>query len=584
MVNRKHVGCWLSLLLISLTPLARGPAPLSAQESASLILSGGRVVTVDPEVPEGTAIAVAGDRILAVGSDEEIGQLATPETRLIDLQGRLAIPGFIEGHGHFTGLGQSRMMLDLTAARSWDEVVTEVEQAVRMTPPGEWIVGRGWHQEKWNPKPHPQVEGYPVHDRISAVSPNNPVMLTHASGHMCFANAYAMQLAEVAGDTPAPEGGEILHDESGKPIGIFRETATSLIKRAHNRDQQKRTAADHQRLAQRAIDLATEECLRKGVTSFQDAGSSFQTIAGLRKLAEQNRLGVRLWVMVRDHPELIERNLQGARVINAGNHFFTMRGIKLSLDGALGAHGAWLLQPYEDLPSSEGLNTAPIATAERLAELAIEHDCQLCIHAIGDRANREVLDIFERAFATSSPTQESRRWRIEHAQHLHPDDIPRFAELGVIASMQGVHCTSDAVFVLQRLGPRRAEEGAYVWQKLLQSGAVVTNGTDAPVEDVDPLASFYASVTRKLDNGAAFFPDQAMSREEALYSYTMACAWAAFEENDKGSLTPGKLADIVVLSNDILQCPEDKIRDTRVDYTIVGGQVAWDAAAGDEEQ
>ncbi len=573
----------VKVLIVTMLFLIIGPPQLRAWQTADLILSGGKVVTVDPDRPEATAIAVSGDRILAVGSDEEIAQFATEQTRIIDLQGRLAIPGFIEGHAHFVNLGMSRMMLDLKTAQSWDDVVGQVADAVRITPPGEWIVGRGWHQEKWTNPPESNVEGYPLHDQISQVSPNNPVLLTHASGHMCFANGYAMRLADVDAETRPPEGGEILRDDSGEATGIFRETAQGLITRARTRDDSKLTAADRSRLTDRAIEKATAECLSKGVTSFQDAGLPFSTIRRLRKMAEQNQLGVRLWVMVRDNLELMESNLPRARVVGAGNQFFTMRGIKLSLDGALGAHGAWLLQPYEDMPSSEGLNTQPISTAEKLAELAIAHDYQLCIHAIGDRANREVLDVFERAFE-AHPSEASRRWRIEHAQHLHPDDIGRFGQLGVIASMQGIHCTSDAIFVLRRLGPRRAEEGAYVWQKLMQSGAVVTNGTDAPVEDVDPIASFYATVTRKLDNGATFFPDQAMSREEALYSYTMACAWAAFEEDIKGSLTPGKLADIVVLSRDIMSCPEDEIRDAKVDMTIVGGQVAYDASQAPDER
>ncbi len=563
--------------------LALAPSVIALQ-TADLVLRGGNVVTVDPELPNATAVAIAGDRILAVGDDARINEHIGDSTRIIELEGRLALPGFIEGHGHFIGLGESRMMLDLTKAGSWEDIVQQVADAVRITPPGQWITGRGWHQEKWSSRPQPNVEGYPVHDRISEVSPNNPVLLTHASGHMCFANDYAMRLAGVTGETQPPEGGEILRNEAGAAIGVFRETAQGLIRAAASRESGETTVADRRKHTERAIELATEECLRKGVTSFQDAGSSFGTIKLFRELAESGRLRVRMWVMARDHLQLMDANLPRVRVVGAGENFLTVRAIKLSLDGALGPHGAWLLRPYEDMPASEGLNTAPIETAEELARLAVEHDYQLCIHAIGDRANREVLDIYEAAFR-EHPSEVSRRWRIEHAQHLHPDDIPRFGELGVIASMQGIHCTSDAVFVLQRLGPRRAEEGAYVWKKLLDSGAVVTNGTDAPVEDVDPIASFYATVTRRLANGATFFPNQAMSREEALHSYTMACAWAAFEEDLKGSLTPGKLADIVVLSEDIMTCPEEETRNATVDYTIVGGKIEWDAAAsqaGDE--
>ncbi|MGI9517210.1 MAG: amidohydrolase [Pirellulaceae bacterium] len=554
-----------------------------AQQTADLILRGGKVVTVDEQFPGGEAIAVAGDKILAVGTDDDLLMFADDDTEFIELNGRLVIPGFIEGHGHFVGLGQAKMMLDLTKAESWDDIVDQVADAARITPPGEWIIGRGWHQEKWSQRPEPNVEGYPVHDQISAVSPNHPVLLTHASGHMCFANDYAMRMSEIDADTKPPSGGEILHAEDGRPIGVFRETAQGLIRRAQSRDESEMTAEDRQRLALRAVELATQECLENGITSFQDAGSSFATIDRFTQLADEGKLRVRMWVMVRDHLSLMEDNLPRVQKIRHGENFLTVNAIKLSLDGALGAHGAWLLMPYSDMPNSEGLNTAPIETAEELAKLAVKNGYQYCIHAIGDQANRKVLDIFEKTF-NDNPSIQPRRWRIEHAQHLHPDDIPRFGELGVIASMQGIHCTSDAIYVLQRLGPRRSEEGAYVWQKLMQSGGVVTNGTDAPVEDIDPIASFYATVTRKLKDGTAFYPDQCMSREEALESYTMSCAYAAFEEDIKGSLTPGKLADIVVLSHDIMTCPEEEIQDARVDYTIVGGKVAWDRAKAEAER
>jgi predicted amidohydrolase YtcJ len=561
---------WMGALLASLNT-----SDAMAWQEADLVLRGGSIVTVDEDRPQAEALAIAGDRILAVGSIDEINAMIGDRTRIIELGGRLAIPGFIEGHGHFIGMGQSKMMLDLTKADSWDDIARQVEAAVEQTPPGEWIIGRGWHQEKWSVKPQPAIEGYPLHDQVSAVSPNNPVMLTHASGHMCFANSYAMREAGITAETQPPEGGEILHDDNGQPTGIFRETAQGLLSRARASADARLTPADRARLSQRAVELAALECLENGITSFQDAGTSFADIAMLKGLAENGKIGVRLWMMVRDHLALMEDNLPRAKVSGYADHFFSVGGIKLSLDGALGAHGAWLLMPYEDLPVSVGLNTAPLETARQLAELAVRHGYQYCIHAIGDRANREVLDIFADAFE-KYPSVMPRRWRIEHAQHLHPDDIPRFGQLEVIASMQGIHCTSDAVFVLQRLGPRRAEEGAYVWQKLMQSGAVVTNGTDAPVEDVDPIASFYATVTRKLNDGSEFFPEQKMSREEALRSYTMNCAYAAFEEDIKGSLTPGKLADVVVLSHNIMTCPEDQIRDARVDYTIVGWKVAWD--------
>jgi predicted amidohydrolase YtcJ len=316
----------------------------------------------------------------------------------------------------------------------------------------------------------------------------------------------------------------------------------------------------------------------KGITSFQDAGSSFETIDVMKKVAAEGKLGLRLWVMVRDSSERMAQNLAAYRLVDGYDKHLTVRAIKHTLDGALGSRGAWLLEPYSDLPTSTGLETTPVATVKATAGLAMRHGYQLCVHAIGDRANRETLDIFEAAMK-ANPDKKDVRWRVEHAQHLSLADIPRFGRLGVIASMQGIHCTSDAVFVPARLGAKRAEEGAYVWQKLMKSGALIANGTDAPVEDVDPIPSFYASVTRRLADGSTFYPDQRMSREEALRSCTRNAAYAAFQEDSKGSLSVGKLADVTVLSKDILTVPDDEIRSARVDYTIVGGKVLYPVAS-----
>ena len=543
---------------------------------ADLVLTNGNVATMDIAKPMAEAIAISGDRILAVGSAESIKNYIGAETKIIDLDGQFAMPGFIEGHAHFVGLGQSMMMLNLTKAKTWDDVVEQVEEAAKITPPGQWIIGRGWHQSKWDSPPNPNVGGYPTDDAISKISPNHPVLLTHASGHMSFANAYAMQQAAVSAETENPEGGEILKNSDGKPIGVFRETAMSLINRARSRDESNVTEQKRTELMMRAIELASQECLSKGITSFQDAGSSFSMVDSLRYAAMEKKLGVRLWVMIRDSNTNMKALLPRYKMIGFGNDYLTVRALKRSIDGALGPHGAWLLAPYSDLPNSSGLNTAKVESVTETARLAIEHDYQMCVHAIGDRANREVLDIYEALFAETTSLI-PRRWRIEHAQHIDPADIPRFGELGVIASMQGVHCTSDAIFVPKRLGMKRSKEGAYVWQSLAKSGAIVTNGTDAPVEDVDPIASYYASVTRQLADGVTFFPEQAMTREQALRSYTIDCAYAAFEETQKGSLVPGKLADIVVLSNNLLECSDDEIKQTKVIHTIVGGEVKFSA-------
>jgi len=543
-------------------------------EPADLVLRGGKVVTMDRAKPKAEALAVRGDVIVAVGTDKEIQPYIGKSTQVIDLTGKLALPGLIEGHGHFTAIGQARMNLNLMDARNWDEIVAMVSQAARKAQPGEWILGRGWHQEKWDKAPSENVEGFPTHASLSKVSSNNPVYLTHASGHAAFANAKAMELAGIDRNTANPPGGEILKDAQGNPIGVLRETASGLIARALAAARARRSPAQVEAEARKEIELAAQECLSKGITSFQDAGSSFATIDLLKKLVEEGKLGLRLWVMIREENSKLAQDLSKYRIINFGDKRLTVRAIKRAIDGALGSRGAWLLEPYSDLPASTGLNTTPIEEIKETARLALAHGFQLCVHAIGDRANRETLNIFEESFR-AHPEKKDLRWRIEHAQHLSAADIPRFAQLGVIASMQGIHCTSDAPFVTARLGAKRAEEGAYVWQKLMKSGAIVINGTDAPVEDVSPIASFYASVTRKLGNGSVFYPDQRMSREDALKSYTLSTAYAAFEENVKGSLTAGKLADITVLSSDILTAPEDEILKTEVVCTVVGGKIAY---------
>lgn len=556
------------LLIISLIVLMVLIRPLEAEPVADLVLTGGNVITVDPGMPNAEAVACRGDRIVAVGSAEQIKSLIGPETKVIRLEGRTVIPGFIEGHGHFIGLGRSKMILDLTVAKSWQDIVEIVRQAAQEAEPGEWIVGRGWHQSKWNPPPESNVEGYPIHTELSRVSPRNPVELTHASGHMSLVNELAMHISGINENTADPSGGKILRDKQGKPTGALRETAQGLV--TGNRPSPLAQSSQDRR----AIELATQECLQKGITSFQDAGSSFRQIDLFRELAESGELQIRLWVMVRESNGRLRQSLAKYRTVGAGDQHLTVRGIKSMIDGALGSQGAWLLEPYDDLPDSNGLQLISLDSLTETAELAREHEYQLCVHAIGDRANREVLNVFERAFR-GAPQPSKLRWRIEHAQHLHPEDIPRFAKIGVIASMQGVHATSDAPFVIERLGQKRAREGAYAWQRLLDAGATIVNGTDAPVEDVDPLASFYSSVTRKLPDGSTFFPEQSMSREQALQSYTINAAYAAFEEALKGSLTPGKLADMVVLSRDILTCPEQDILSTGVELTICGGKILY---------
>jgi predicted amidohydrolase YtcJ len=572
----------LSLVLLTLMGIGLAPAGVpSAQapppvQPATLVLRNGTIVTVEQALPRGQAIAARGDRIVAVGTDGDIKPFIGPSTQVIDLRGATVVPGFIDSHGHFTGIGQAKLALDLTKVKSWDEIVLMVAAAVKKAKPGEVILGRGWHQEKWTKPPDPNQEGFPIHDSLSRVSPDNPVILTHASGHATIGNAKAMQMAGITSATPSPSGGEILKDKSGNPIGVFRETASGLLRRADSIARAAMTPAQIADEQRRIVELADQECLSKGVTTFHDAGSSFATIDRFKQMAAEGKLGVRIYAMVGESNKTLATGLAKNRVIGAAGNRVTVRAIKVVLDGALGSRGAWLLEPYSDSPGSTGLNTVPMDSFRETAKLAIANGYQLCTHAIGDRANREVLNVYEEAFA-ANPGRKDLRWRDEHTQHLSPADIPRFGKLGVIAAMQGIHCTSDALFVLARLGQKRAEEGAYVWQKLMKSGAMISNGTDAPVEDVDPIPNFYATVTRKLKDGSVFFGDQKMSREEALRSYTINGAFAAFEEDVKGTLKVGKLADMTVLSRDIMTVPDDEIPTARVLYTIVGGKVLYTA-------
>ena len=548
--------------------------PMPAQ--ADLVLTDGRIVTMDDAKPEAEAIAIAAGKVLYVGSGIDIMRYIGKKTEVIDLNGAFAMPGFIEGHGHFTGIGEAKLGLELMHTKSWDEIVAMVGEAAKKARPGQWIVGRGWHQEKWTGAPSPNVEGFPLHASLDAVSPNNPVVLTHASGHASFVNGLALSLSNITRDTPNPSGGEILKDKDGNPTGLLRERASGLVKRGAGEPAP--TPAEVAERNLRVIELADQELSQKGITTFHDAGSGTATIDGYKAAIAAGKLKTRMYAMIEGSPAMLAANLDKYRMIGGLDNHLTVRAIKVHFDGALGSRGAWMLEPYTDKPDSSGLNTAPIPDVKATAKLAIDHNYQLNTHAIGDRANREILNIYEEAFKNAglnADGMKALRWRVEHAQHLSAEDIPRFGQMGVIASMQTIHCTSDAPYVLARLGPKRAEEGAYVWQKLMKSGAIVTDGTDAPVEDVDPIPNYYAAVTRKLADGTVFFGDQKMSRMEALKAYTVNNAIAAFEENIKGSLSIGKLADITVLSKDITKVPDEEIKSAKVLYTIVGGKIVY---------
>lgn len=540
-----------------------------------MVILHANIYAVDTIYDGADAIAIRDGKILKIGKSEEIKTLADDITKVVDVQGQFVMPGFIEGHGHFMALGNSLMNLNLLQSKSWDAIIAAVKDRVSASEPGDWIVGRGWHQEKWESIPKKNVYGYPYHDDISKISGENPVVLYHASGHALFANQKAMEMVGIDKNTPNPVGGAIIRDRKGNAIGIFEERAMDGFILAYENYKKSLPKEKADSLWLSAYRLAEDVCISKGVTSFQDAGSKIDDLRKFRKLAESGGMQLRLWAMVREPSGVMDTTLAECRAVDIGNHFYTCNAIKSEIDGALGSFGAWLLEPYSDKPNFRGQNTTDIFEVKKIADLAIQYNMQLCVHAIGDRANRVTLDIFESAM-DKNQNKSDFRWRVEHAQHVHPADISRFSKYQIIASMQGIHCTSDAPFVIKRLGENRAKTGAYVWRSFLDQGVRIASGTDTPIEDVDPIKNFYASVTRKrVDTGNAFFPEQRMTRDEALYAYTLGNAYAAKEEKLKGTLRVGKLADIVVLSNDLAQCSDDDILNTEVLYTIIGGKMTY---------
>jgi predicted amidohydrolase YtcJ len=523
------------------------------------------------------AVAVTGNKITFVGTLIKARKYINKNTQVIDLRGKIATPGFIEGHGHLMALGYNELNLDLANVKNFNEMIEQVKAAVSKASPGEWIVGRGWHQDKWDEKPDKMVKGFPLHHKLSKVSPNNPVFLEHASGHAGFANAKAM---EIAGVNPLSvekykseqgEGGEIIRDALGNPTGLFNERAMDLI--------EQNIPEPNSKTDQLALDLAIKACLRNGITSFHDAGASKEHINLFHQARNEGTLGVRLYVMITgiDRGLVYEWLRKGPEIDSLG--WLTIRSIKLNCDGALGSRGAWLLEPYTDRPDFSGMATLPMDTVLKTSREALKVGFQVASHAIGDRANREVLNQYEIAFREQPDKSHNHRFRIEHAQHIHPDDIPRFGKLGVLPAMQAIHMSSDRPWAIDRLGEQRIKQGAYMWQSLLKSGAKIVNGTDAPVEPVNPIPSFYASVTRKTLMGepaGGYEPEEKMTREQALRSYTLDAAYGAFEEGLKGSIEPGKVADFTIFTKDIMTIPENEILQSEVAITIVNGKVVYE--------
>ncbi len=570
---RNHIS-FLSALFIGFLLLSS--CSNLKKESATLLIYGGPIYTVDSTQHMVEAVATIKNKILFAGSLQEAEQYKTDQTEIIDLQGKTMTPGLIEGHGHFMGLGYNELNLDLINTTSYQEIVDRVAEAVKTAEPGEWITGRGWHQSKWDKLPEDAVNGFQTHYKLSQVSPDNPVYLSHASGHAGFANAKAMEiaglqvLAKDGIDKLEIEGGEVMRDKLGQPTGIFNERAQGLIRKHIPENTPEKDI--------KAFEMAIAACHKHGITGFHDAGVGRETIALYEQMKADKKLKVRMYGMLTgwDKDLLTEWYKKGPHV--DADNLFTVRSVKLNCDGALGSRGAWLLEEYTDRPGHFGHETLPMEFVMETSLNGLRNGFQVCSHAIGDRANKEILDRYEAAFTALPELKNDHRFRIEHAQHLHPDDIPRFAGLGVIPAMQAVHLSSDRPWAIDRLGEKRILEGAYMWQDLLKSGIPVVNGTDVPVEPLSPIASFYASVSRKTLKGfpeGGYEPAQKMTREQALKSYTLDAAYGAFEENIKGSITAGKLADFTIYNQDIMKVAEDKLLETEIAMTIFDGELVY---------
>jgi len=546
--------------LLVLLSFAVAPA-LAAQEPADLIVTNARIYTVDENRPLADAMAIRDGRVIFIGSARGAEVFTGSRTERLDLDGKTVIPGMVDAHVHLSGLGVALRMVDLVGTRSYEEVIERVVERARTTPEGEWIRGRGWDQNDW------AVTNFPTHEALSRAVPNHPVYLTRVDGHAGLVNARALELAAVTAATQDPTGGRIIHDASGDPTGVLIDRAQAIVAQTipERTDQEMREA----------ILAAIAEANKWGLTGVHDAGVGPSTIDLFEELAQEGRYNLRNYVMVSSSDESLERYFERGPQEGLYDGRLWMRAIKISADGALGSRGAALLEPYSDDPGNRGLITTPYERVREVAVRALDNGFQLNVHAIGDRANRMVLDAYESALE-EVPTADH-RFRIEHAQIVHFQDLSRFAELDVIPSMQGSHQTSDMYWAIGRLGWTRVQ-GAYAWRTLLNSGVVIPNGSDFPVEEVNPLISFKAFVTRQDADGwpaGGWFPDERTTREEALKSMTLWPAHGAFMEDVSGSLSPGKYADFVVLDQDIMKIAPERILDTRVLMTVLGGKVVY---------
>ena len=532
-------------------------------EDADLLLTNGNIYTVTEKQPDAEAVAVKTNRIVFVGSNEDAKKFHA--AKIVDLHGRTMVPGFTDSHCHIFGIGEREMRLNLEGTNSREDFLGRVKERVDKTGPGKWITGRGWIETFWKP---PQ---FPTCQDLDKIAPNNPVFLTRADGHASIANSAALRIARIDKDTVDPFGGQILR-KNGEPNGMLLDNAQDFVAR----NIPKPTEGEREEALLRGIDRE----IKLGWCEIQNAGSHKEDVDLIRKAFENGKIKIRFVNAVYGPGEDAQSFLREGPTVNAFDHHFTQRTIKVLVDGALGSRGAALLKPYSDAPETSGFLTEKPEGLRTMFEDALRRGVQVETHAIGNRANRLILDLYEQAFKAAPPDERKirePRWRIEHAQIVDPNDIPRFAKLGVVPSMQPSHAISDLFFAPARLGMERLI-GAYAWQSFIKSGCIIAGGSDAPVERGEPMIEFYAAVARKSikgESGEGWHPEQAVSRENALRMFTIWPAYAAFQEKDKGSIEVGKLADFTVLSQDIMKIPEMEILETRNEMTVIGGEIIY---------
>jgi hypothetical protein len=564
--NRVHwnvIKIFRALAFLGIVPAILGAEPVQT------VFINGNIETVNERKEHAEAIAVRGDRIVFVGSNEDVKKFQTPEARTIDLGGKLVVPGLTDSHCHIFGIGERELTLNLEGTNTLEDFLAKVKERVAKTEKGKWVTGRGWIETFWKP---PQ---FPTRADLDKIAPDNPVFLTRADGHAAVVNSAALRIAKIDKETKNPFGGEILRDkQTGEPTGMVTDHAQELVR--------KNIPQPSEAERREAFVVGVKRELSLGWCEIQNAGSNLDDLPPMRQALEAGQCKIRVYNAVYSPGPAGAALLHDGPTLNAFHHHFTQRTIKVVFDGALGSRGAALLAPYSDAPETSGYLTQKESELQPIFEEALRKGIQIETHAIGDRANRVILDLYEKAMA-AVPNEKRKirepRWRVEHAQILSAQDLPRFYKLAVIASMQPSHAISDLFFAPSRLGQERLA-GAYAWQSLQKTGAVICGGSDAPVERGEPMIEFYAAVTRKSIKGESadgWHPEQALTREQALKIFTFNAAYAAFEEADKGSIEPGKLADFTVLSKDIMEIPAPEILTTKCAMTVIGGEIVYEA-------